>query len=111
MPFTLSHPAATLPLRKFLPLSALVIGSMSPDFEYLLRLAGVSRFSHTLPAVFYFCLPVSLLLLWLFHNLIKRPAIELLPTYFRERIRTQSLDFQLWPASRLFLIITAIVIG
>lgn len=111
MPFTLSHPAVTLPLRKYLPLSALVVGSMSPDFEYLLRLTGVSRFSHTLPAVFYFCLPVSLLLLWLFHSLIKRPAIELLPAYFKERFETRSLIFSFWPVPRLLLIMTAIVIG
>jgi hypothetical protein len=111
MPFTLSHPAAILPLRKYLPLSALIVGSMSPDFEYLLRLAGVSRFSHTLPGVFYFCLPVSLLLLWLFHSLIKRPAIELLPSYFRERVETRPLEFTFWSAPRLLLIITAIVIG
>ncbi|HEX8746523.1 MAG TPA: DUF4184 family protein [Pyrinomonadaceae bacterium] len=110
MPFTLSHPAAALPLRKHLLLSAMVVGSMSPDFEYFWRLAGVSRFSHTLPAVFYFCLPVSLLALWLFHSLIKRPGLELLP-YFRKRIETQSLEFPFWPASRFFLIIISIVVG
>src|SRR3954465_14023561 len=109
MPFTLSHPAAILPLRKYLPLSALLIGSMSPDFEYPLRLAAVSRFSHSLPAIFYFCLPVSLLLLLLFHRLIKRPALELLPPYLRRRINIQVLHFTFRPARRLFLIMAAIV--
>ena len=39
MPFTLSHPAAVLPLRTrapALPFTALVIGSMTPDAEYYL---------------------------------------------------------------------------
>ncbi|MSQ59664.1 MAG: DUF4184 family protein [Betaproteobacteria bacterium] len=40
MPFTIAHPAAALPLlrplRGFGVLSALVIGSMTPDFPYFL---------------------------------------------------------------------------
>jgi len=33
MPFTFAHPAAAVPLAQFrLPLSALVVGSMAPDF-------------------------------------------------------------------------------
>jgi len=36
MPFTLAHPAAVMPLRrlKYLPMPALVIGSMAPDIKY-----------------------------------------------------------------------------
>ena len=39
MPFTVSHAAAVLPLRRYLPglpLSAMVIGSMLPDFGFLI---------------------------------------------------------------------------
>ena len=42
MPFTGSHPAAVLPfLRSGLPPSALVIGSMAPDFPYYFQIATV----------------------------------------------------------------------
>ncbi|WP_220463965.1 DUF4184 family protein [Adhaeribacter radiodurans] len=38
MPFTFSHPAIVLPLtlllRKWYSLTGLVIGSLTPDFEY-----------------------------------------------------------------------------
>jgi len=36
MPFTLAHPAAVMPLRrlKYLPVLALVVGSMAPDIPY-----------------------------------------------------------------------------
>jgi hypothetical protein len=36
MPFTLAHPAAVMPLRrlKYLPVPALVVGSMAPDIPY-----------------------------------------------------------------------------
>ena len=39
MPLTIAHPAAVLPFRHSrLPISALVIGSLAPDFEYFLHL-------------------------------------------------------------------------
>ena len=69
MPFTLSHAAVAAPLaRRGLILSAVAIGSMTPDFEYFLRLSMNSRWSHSLPGVLTFCLPVSILVLWLFHG-------------------------------------------
>ena len=40
MPFTISHTVAVIPLYKYLgkfgALSALIIGSMIPDFEYII---------------------------------------------------------------------------
>ena len=82
MPFTLAHPAAVLPLRnrvpRILPWSALVIGSMTPDFHYFLL--GLSRDnSHSLPGLFRFCLPVGMVAWLLFHTLMKRPLTLLLP--------------------------------
>jgi amino acid transporter len=111
MPFTLAHPAAVVPLRRYLPLSALVVGSLSPDFEYPFRLAAVSRFSHTLPGILYFCVPVGLLFLWLFHRLIKRPVILLLPSLVRRRAEPFAERFNFWPASRLLLILISIFTG
>lgn len=64
MPYTPAHSLAVWPLRNFskLSLPALVIGSMTPDFEHVLRLSVVSKFSHDWPALFWFCLPSGLLL-------------------------------------------------
>ncbi|MET8151790.1 DUF4184 family protein [Actinoplanes sp. NPDC049668] len=48
MPFTAGHPAAVLPfVRRGLPASALVIGSMTPDLTMLLPVAVVIHFAHT----------------------------------------------------------------
>ena len=78
MPFTLAHPAAVLPLRRTrLPFSALVVGSMSPDFEYLLRLSPTSVVSHTPLGLVSFCVPASLVVLGLFHELWL-PALRVL---------------------------------
>lgn len=111
MPFTLAHPAAVLPLRRYLPLSALVAGSLAPDFEYPLRLAAVSRFSHTPGGILYFCVPVGLLSLWLFHRLIKRPAVLLLPECVRRRIGFPLPPFRFWPAGRLLVLLLALAVG
>lgn len=82
MPFTLSHPAAALPLwraSRRLRLAALVIGSMAPDFQYFLRFYTVGRFSHTPLGLLVVCLPVGWLCLWLFDRFGRRGVQALLP--------------------------------
>ncbi|WP_266204249.1 DUF4184 family protein [Pontibacter kalidii] len=87
MPFTAAHPAIILPLlcRRWFSATALVMGSMAPDFEYFFRLETRSQISHTLPGLFLFNLPVTLLLCVLFHTLVRDQAIQYLPPYFRQR--------------------------
>ena len=51
MPFTFAHPAIVLPFYKkpkFFSMTTLIIGSMSPDFEYFLRMKIKSDMSQTL---------------------------------------------------------------
>lgn len=83
MPFTLAHPAAAVPLRRVLGrtgiLSALVIGSMTPDFAYFLPIGITRGQSHTPAALLWFCLPIGLVTYVAFHGLVKRPLIALLP--------------------------------
>lgn len=76
MPFTFAHPAILLPFRNKLSVTALVIGCMSPDFEYFIRLKIYSNFSHTLIGIFLFCLPISIIVSILFHQIIRKPFIE-----------------------------------
>jgi len=91
MPFTISHCAAVLPfsrhLRRLRVLSAAVIGSMVPDFGYLLPWR-YSRFeTHSAVALATFCLPVGLASYWIFELLIKNAVLEILPDkpYARSR--------------------------
>ncbi len=82
MPITPAHAAAAWPVRTLLPrlpTSALVIGAMSPDYEYFLTLAPITREAHTLSGVVLFCVPVSLFA-WLVFRRVVRPALlDLLP--------------------------------
>lgn len=90
MPFTFSHPAVVLPLAKKRPLvfSALIIGSMTPDVESFLHLSTDVSFAHSPVGIFLFCLPSGLLLFLLFHHLLKRPFLAILPVRHQQRLLT-----------------------
>ena len=113
MPFTFAHPAAVLWGARWhragAPFSAFVIGSMSPDFEYFLRLRTVSVYSHTVPGILSFCLPVGLVV-YLLHRWIVAPALySNLPRAVRERLTESPCNGSL---PRLLLLISAaIMIG
>lgn len=89
MPFTFSHPAIVLPLKyfpnKWFSLTGLVIGSLTPDFEYFLRMKIKSNFSHTLEGVFWFDLPLGILLAFIFHNIVRNRLFLNVPTFLQSR--------------------------
>jgi hypothetical protein len=112
LPFTLSHAAAVIPLAQSrLVFSALVVGSMSPDFGYFIFQTTTFRFGHTLPGVLLFCVPVSLAMLWLLHSVLKYPLISLLPEAHRKRLLTATRAFRFGPLSRFIVIVLSIVLG
>jgi hypothetical protein len=90
MPFTFSHPAIILPLtylpRHWFSLTGLVIGSLTPDFEYFLRMRIKSLYSHTIDGLFWFDLPLGLLLAFIFHNIVRDSLYDNLPTFLQSRI-------------------------
>lgn len=89
MPFTAAHPAIILPFLKvrYVSATALVIGSTAPDFEYFFQMAVNSRHSHALAGIFYFDLPVTFLLGWLFHAIVKKNFIGNLPVFLQCRLQ------------------------
>ncbi|WP_316771269.1 DUF4184 family protein [Pedobacter frigiditerrae] len=88
MPFTFSHPAIVLPLsylpKRWVSLTGLVIGSLTPDFEYFIRMRIKSIYSHTLSGLFWFDLPLGILLTFLFHLLVRNALIGNLPNLFKK---------------------------
>lgn len=80
MPWTFSHPAAVLPLRRACPrwlsFPALVVGSVIPDAAYYVDQFDVGRFAHTPWGLLTVSLPTGvavLLLLWWARHLV--PAL------------------------------------
>lgn len=112
MPFTVSHAAAVLPLRRLnLVWSAFIVGSMAPDFPYIIGNTYFRDLGHQYPGLIEFTIPASLVALWLFHAIIKRPIIQLLPAGVQERLRDQTGDFRFLPARRFLAILGSIMLG
>ncbi len=112
MPFTLAHSAAALPFRRLrLVPSALVIGTLAPDFEYLVKLDAHGRVAHTFPGVFVLTLPLALVVLWIFHRFVKRPFVRLLPDGLQRRLARHVEEFSFLGASRFLFIVLSILVG
>src|ERR1700693_4011852 len=83
MPFTISHAAVVLPFSRLLArwrlLSAVVVGAMVPDFGLFFPCRMHRVETHSVTALFTFCLPVGVATYWVFQYLIKVPVLEVLP--------------------------------
>jgi hypothetical protein len=89
MPFTAGHPAIILPLirSRYFSATGLIIGSLSPDFEYFFKMSVNGIHSHTKAGLFYFDLPVTIILSLLFHQLVKSNLIANLPAFLQKRFQ------------------------
>ena len=89
MPFTVSHAAAVLPLQRFgkhpLPLTALMIGSMAPDFGYFFSHEASRLLTHSFLSLLTFSLPAGLAV-WLFYvAVLEKATITLLSDRWHTR--------------------------
>lgn len=62
------------------------MGSMAPDFEYFLRWDNQSAFSHTIKGIFLFDLPLSIIALLFFHEIMRNILIKNAPSFIKERL-------------------------
>src|SRR5689334_11245446 len=89
MPFTVSHAAAVLPIHRWtghkLPLTALMIGSMAPDFGYFFSREESRQITHSVAGLLSFSLPMGMLV-WLFYIvLLEKATITLLSDRWHTR--------------------------
>jgi hypothetical protein len=117
MPFTFSHPALVLPLLRkrwqWLSASGLVVGSVVPDFEYFLRMRkGISWYSHTWAGLFWFDLPMGLLVMVVFHRVVRKPLLTHLPALLQKRLRyLPAFSWRPNPSRKCLVIILSILLG
>lgn len=85
MPFTLAHTAVVLPFyrKHYISATALIVGSVAPDFEYFFKMGSNSAYSHTIAGIFYFNIPVVILLSFVFHLYVKRNLIHNSPAWIQ----------------------------
>lgn len=116
MPFTFSHPAIVLPAtslrQKYYSLSALIIGSMTPDFEYFIRMKDYSKYSHTWAGLFWFDVPLGLALLFIFHNVVRNTLIEYLPFSFNVRFSAfEKFNWNQYFKKNIIVVLISLIVG
>ncbi len=114
MPFTFSHPAIILPLkklpRKYISMTGLIVGSIAPDFEYFLRMK--SKYSHTISGILWYDLPMGILLAFIFHNLIKEALINNMPLFFQSRfLNLRDFNWNSYFKKNWYVVVVSIIIG
>lgn len=116
MAFPLSHPAAVLPLtllpKRYFSSTGLIIGSLVPDFEYLLRMDTKAIYANQWPSLLWFNPLMGLLLAFIFHHLIRKPLILNLPYPLRKRfIRFSNFSWMGYFRNHWGVVIISLLIG
>jgi hypothetical protein len=89
MPFTFSHPVITLPLKKIftkLSVTGLFIGSIIPDFGFILGIGSADKPHNLISDLFLFSLPLTIIFSYIFHNYVRDMVITNLPKHFAKDI-------------------------
>jgi hypothetical protein len=114
MPFTPAHAAIVLPLirRARFSATALIVGSLAPDFEYFFKMSVSGTHGHTLAGLLYFDLPVTVLLSFIFHRIVKKNLILNLPAFLQRRfIETLNHDFRSYFRGHWVVFVYSAVLG
>ncbi|MBA9025834.1 DUF4184 family protein [Peribacillus huizhouensis] len=93
MPLTFAHPAAVLPFSRksnYIHFSAMVLGSMAPDFEYFLRGQPSGEIGHTFFGFLYFNLPLVTIIYMIYHFFIHQILVTHLPSFLQDSYTKKS---------------------
>ena len=85
---------------------------MTPDFEYFIRMKDYSKYSHTWDGLFWFDLPLGLLLIFIFHNVVRDVLIGYLP--FSLNIRFSSFEKFNWNKyfrHNIIVVLISLIVG
>ena len=116
MPFTFSHPAIVLPLsylpKRWVSLTGLVIGSLTPDFEYLLKMRIESVFGHTLVGLAWFDVPLGIILAFVFHDIVRNSLLDNLPLLLKARLTVfKQFDWNSYFRNNWLIVILSTLVG
>ncbi|WP_340003991.1 DUF4184 family protein [Paenibacillus sp. FSL K6-0276] len=86
MPFTFAHPIFALPFKyvkpKYFSATGLILGSMSPDFEYFIMLEPYQSIGHSVTGLFLQAIPLCVIIALIFHFIIKEILVLHLPSNY-----------------------------
>jgi hypothetical protein len=85
---------------------------MTPDFEYFIRMKVRSEYSHTLLGLFWFDLPLGLLLCFVYHNIVRNSLIDNLPKPLNRRLTFfKSLGWTKYFKTNWSVVLISILVG
>ncbi len=85
---------------------------MAPDFEYFLTMSDQSSHGHTLPGIFYFDVPVTLLTAYLFHRFVKLNLINNLPFFIQRKFYALKVfHFEAYLKKHWLLFVSSAILG
>ncbi|WDF79786.1 DUF4184 family protein [Mucilaginibacter sp. AW1-7] len=115
MPFTFAHPAIILPLKhlpkRWYSITGLIIGSMTPDFEYFIRMRVKAIYGHSVVGLFYFDLPLGLLLTFIYLFVVKDKLIDHLPIQLNSRFLAYKKKLLKISFATVFIIGLSVIAG
>lgn len=93
-------------------MTGLIVGSISPDFEYFIRMKLAADHGHSWLGLIYFDLPIALFLFVAYHGLIKRPLSEFAPGFLRNRMAPYlSFDWKSYLKKRPLTVMLSVLVG
>lgn len=93
-------------------MTALIIGSLAPDFEYFLRMRVKSIYSHSFIGLLWFDLPLTILLAFIFHNVVRNVLVRNLPNFLAARLITfNKFDWNSYFERHFVVVIVSALIG
>lgn len=114
MPFTLTHTLAVIPVARTapnLPFAALFIGAMIPDWALFIPIGPHYTTMHTAQGLLTACLPLGLLMWWMFNALYRRALIELAPLPIQARLSRYKPAQYVYSLRHSLLAALAVLIG
>lgn len=83
-----------------------------PDLEAFLRFKSEKDASHTWDALFWFCLPLGLLISLMFHQVVKNPLLHNLPLFLKSRfIKYAGIDWLSYFKNNVGVVLISFLIG
>ncbi len=116
MPFTFAHPAVIVPFKwlpqKWYSWAGLIVGSIVPDFQAFINLGGGKLLSHSWMGVYTYDLPLGLLLVLLFHYVVRNALVANLPSFLRSRFAIYTnIKNEHYFTKRYLAIVSSLLIG
>jgi hypothetical protein len=85
---------------------------MAPDFEYFIRMRVKSIYSHSFIGLLWFDLPLTIILAFLFHNVVRKSLIPRLPKFLASRfLAFNEFDWNTYFKRNYIIVIISALLG